>query len=90
MNNVKNRIIVQDNFFTKKMLNKIKIDLKYQKFTNRFTEKNNSVNQKIYFNVNLTQDHPAVLETKKILKEKFNLSCSSINSHYFLSTKKKE
>lgn len=90
MNNVKNRIIVQDNFFTKKMLNKIKIDLKYQKFTNRFTEKNNSVNQKIYFNVNLTQDHPVVLETKKILKEKFNLSCSSINSHYFLSTKHKE
>jgi|21_taG_2_1085346.scaffolds.fasta_scaffold17686_4 hypothetical protein len=90
MKQLKNRIIVQDNFFSKKMLNKIKIDLTHQKFINRFKIRNNTPYQKIYFNVDLKDTHPVVLETKKILKKKFNLNCFNINSHYFLSTKHKE
>ena len=87
MNQLKNRIIIQDNFFSKKMLDKIKIDLSHSKFTNRFNTYKNTTDQKIYFNVELAKDHPVVIETIKNLKKKFNLSCSIIDSNYFLSTK---
>ena len=87
MSQVKNKIIIQDNFFSKKMLDKIKIDLSHSKFANRFISNQNTVYQKIYFNVKLTYNHPVVIETIKILKKKFNLSCSTISSNYFLSTK---
>ena len=90
MSQLKNRIIVQDNFFNKKMLDKIKIDLQHQKFSNRFTEEKNTIYQKIYFNVRLKDDHPVVLETIKILKEKFNLTYFNISSQYFLSTRHEE
>ena len=90
MNNVNDKIIIQDNFFSKDMLDKIKVDLTHQKFTNRFTEHNNSIYQKIYFNVKLTDNHPVVLEIKKILKEKFDLTYFNIASQYFLSTKHEE
>ena len=87
MTQLKNRIIIQDNFFSKKMLDKIKIDLSHQKFNNRATEHKNTLYQKIYFQVKLTKKHPVVIETIKNLKKKFNLSCSKIMSYYFLSTK---
>jgi|TARA_E500000318_G_C3556596_1_gene211444 hypothetical protein len=87
MNQLKDRIIIQDNFFSKKMLDKIKIDLSYQKFVNRFNSHKNSTYQKIYFHVELETDHFVVVETIKNLKKKFNLSCSKIESKYFLSSK---
>jgi len=87
MNLIKNRIIVQDNFFSKKILDKIKIDLSHSKFSNRFNTFKNTPYQKIYFQVQLENNHPAVLETIKNLKKKFNLSCPKIVSSYFLSTK---
>ena len=61
MNQLKNRIIIQDNFFSKKMLDKIKIDLSHSKFTNRFNTYKNTTDQKIYFNVELAKDHPVVI-----------------------------
>ena len=90
MNNVNDKIIIQDNFFSKDMLDKIKVDLTHQKFTNRFTEHTDSIYQKIYFHSKLTEDHPVVLEVKKILKEKFELTYLNIDSQYFLSTKHEE
>ena len=90
MNELKGRIIIQDNFFSKKILDKIKIDLFNSKFYNRFNTHKNTVYNKIYFNVELENKHPVVIETIKNLKKKFNLSCSTISSNYFLSTKHKQ
>jgi hypothetical protein len=87
MNNLNNKIIVQDNFFTSEILNKIKTDLSYQKFQNRFLSVKENNNQKIYFEVQISPDHPAVQEIKKNLFNLFNLNCGEISSHYFLSTK---
>jgi hypothetical protein len=90
MSQVKNKIIIQDDFFSKNFLDKIKIDLSHSKFSNRFSTYQNIIYQKIYFHVELTEDHTVVLETIKILKKKLNLSCSKISSSYFLSTKHEE
>ena len=87
MDQLKDRIIIQDNFFSKKILDKIKIDLSHSKFSNRFNTYKNTIYQKIYFNIELENKHPVVIETIKNLKKKFNLSCSTISSNYFLSTK---
>ena len=42
MDQLKDRIIIQDNFFSKKILDKIKIDLSHSKFSNRFNTYNNN------------------------------------------------
>jgi len=86
---IKDSILVIDNFFDSNFLNQIKYDLSKCVFTNRYTEQDNSVYQKIYFNVNLSTEHFAVQEVCKKL-EKINFKIKNINSNYFLSTKHKE
>ncbi len=86
---IKNKILVVDNFFNSNTLDKIKYDLSKNVFTNRFTERDNTVYQKIYFNVNLSSKHFAVKEVCEKLK-KINFKIKDIVSHYFLSTTHKE
>ena len=68
--NIKDLLIVKDNFFNKDIYKKILIDLS----TLNFSFRNNSINeeyrniyQKIYFMVKLDSKHFAVAEVKKIL-----------------------
>ena len=86
---IKNKILVVDNFFNSNTLDKIKYDLSKNVVTNRFTERDNTVYQKIQFNVHLSSKHFAVKEVCEKLK-KINFKIKDIVSHYFLSTTHKE
>lgn len=87
--NLKNKIIIEDDFFSSEILNLIHYDLSVCKFTNRYTEKNNTVAQKIYFNVSLSTEHFAVKETKNKIN-KIGIKIQDMDSYYFLSAKHKD
>ena len=89
MINLKDKIIIQDNFFKKDILNKIKIDISRLNFTNRYNQHSNTIYQRIYFNVELNFNHFAVQEVIKNLK-KHDIEVKNILPFYFLSTKHKE
>jgi len=87
---MKDRVIIQDNFFDKEIYNEILYDISKLKFSNRNTVVNNkNIYQKIYFNVPLNKKHFAVVEVLKKLKE-YNLDLNLNESNYFLSTKHEE
>lgn len=89
---IKDRIIIIDNFFKQPTLNLIKKDISNLNFSNRnFTvsEEEKNLYQRTYFNVNLNLKHFAVEEVTKKLKNLF-FNIKNIKSYYFLSTKHKE
>ena len=89
---IKDRIIIIDNFFKQPTLDLIKKDISNLNFSNRNTlinEKAKNTYQKIYFNVNLDLKHFAVKEVTKKLKD-LSFNIEDISSYYFLSTKHKE
>ena len=92
MNNIKDFIIIKNNFFEKKIYDEILLDISNLKFENRSNivekEKDN-VYQKIYFSVLLNPNHFAVKEVKKNLEKLLNIKTSDSESNYFLSTKHK-
>ena len=66
---IKDFLIVKDNFFEKKVYDEILKDISTLKFTNRNTYvPNKNVYQQTYFNVPLNKNHFAVIEVLKILK----------------------
>jgi len=83
---IKNRIIIQDNFFTEKILKEINKDLLKFKFKNRSIDEGDSIYQKIYFQVPLDKEYFAVKEVITILN-KNNIKVDHAFSNYFLSTK---
>jgi len=88
--NIKNHIIIKDNFFSEKILKEIKKDVSNLKFTNRSVTVNDDLKnpyQKIYFNVELNFKHFAVEEVFKNLKKYFSNNLNLASSYYFLSTK---
>ena len=92
---IKDKIIIEDNFFNKKVLKKIQNEISNLNFTNRSVTVNkddDNIYQKIYFNVELKTEHFAVQEVYKNLKIYFkNKKKLGKGSHfYFLSTKHKE
>lgn len=100
--NIKDNIIIKDNFFNKDVLKKIHFDISTLKFSNRFKDiddkntiypdNSHTPYQKIYFNVELNLKHFAVLEVYKNLNKLFNNEKNVINGKhfYFLSTKHKK
>ena len=95
MNDIKDFIIVKNNFFEKKIYNEILLDISNLKFENRSwaihnrNKEKDNVYQKIYFSVLLNPNHFAVKEVKKNLKKLLNIKTSDSESNYFLSTKHK-
>jgi|TARA_R100000005_G_C4893005_1_gene138857 hypothetical protein len=87
MFDIKDHLIVKDNFFKPEFLSKIHNELLNSTFVNRFVDYNNGVYQKIYFNIDLDNDHYVVQEVFKTLNERYNLDIEFLKSHYFLSTK---
>ena len=87
---MKNRMIIQDDFFDKETYNNILADISRLKFTNRHATVLNKNNyQKRYFNVPLNINHFAVVEVLKKLKD-YDLDLKMEESNYFLSTKHEE
>jgi hypothetical protein len=87
---IKDFLIVKDNFFEKKVYDEILKDISTLKFTNRNTYvPNKNVYQQTYFNVPLNKNHFAVIEVLKILKE-YGLNLKLWESVYFLSSKHKK
>ena len=95
INNIKDLLIVKDNFFKEDVYNEILKDISKLKFNNRSTTINkkntreNNVYQKIYFNVPLNVNHFAVQEVSKLLNN-YGFTLNSSEHVYFLSTKHKE
>tara|TARA_R100001163_G_C4975218_1_gene133585 strand:- start:82 stop:630 length:549 start_codon:yes stop_codon:yes gene_type:complete len=89
MFDIKDHLIVRDNFFKLEFLSKIKNELLNSVFVNRFTD-NEGVYQKIYFNIDLDNNHYAVQEVFKILNKEYNFGVEYLKSYYFLSAKHKE
>ena len=90
--NIKDFLIVKDNFFEEKVYNQILYDISRLNFQSRYTtsrEEDKNIYQKIYFNVPLNKNHFAVKEVFKILSE-YGLDLVSAEHNYFLSTKHKE
>ena len=75
MNDIKDFIIVKNNFFEKKIYNEILLDISNLKFENRSwaihnrNKEKDNVYQKIYFSVLLNPNHFAVKEVKKKFKK---------------------
>jgi len=90
MFDIKDHLIVKDNFFKPEFLSKIHHELLNSAFKNRFVDYNQTVYQKIYFNIDLDDDHYVVKEVFKILNEEYNFDVEPLRSHYFLSTKHEE
>lgn len=90
--NIKDFLIVKDNFFEEKVYNQILYDISRLNFQSRYNtsrEEDKNIYQKIYFNVPLNKNHFAVQEVFKILSE-YGLNLVSAEHNYFLSTKHKE
>ena len=90
--NIKDFLIVKDNFFEEKVYNQILYDISRLNFQSRYNtsrEEDKNIYQKIYFNVPLNKNHFAVQEVFKILSE-YGLNLVSTEHNYFLSTKHKE
>ena len=87
MFDIKDHLIVKDNFFKQKFLFKIHDELLKSVFVNRSVDYKESVYQKIYFNITLDNNHYAVQEVFKILNEEYKFNVGPLKSHYFLSTK---
>ena len=95
INNIKDHIIVKDNFFNDEVYKEIIKDISTLKFKNRSIDAaihgNKSVYQKIYFEVPLNHDHFAVQEVNKLLNNYgFDLISSPLDHAYLLSTKHEE
>jgi len=87
--NIKNHLIVKDNFFDDETFKKIKEKVSSLPFTNRYVSEKNSVYQQIYFQHILNKND---YEVNKLC-EKLNyygIKVDNINSQYFLSTKHKD
>jgi hypothetical protein len=90
MFNIKNQIIVKDNFFDNNIYKKIILNISKLKFYNRNTllsEEHKNVYNKTYFDVPLDFNHFAVKEVVKKLREDYPLDILSHEHSYFLSTK---
>ena len=88
---IKDKIIVKDNFFKSETLEKIQNQLSAINFTNRFNDQKNTIYQKIYFYQNIDKNHFALKEMHDNLKTydlKYNPD--KTESSYFLSTKHKD
>ena len=87
-NDIKDHVIVKDNFFRDEIYKELLLDIHRLIFKNRYPDvgkKGDYVN-KTYFHVKLNLDHFAVKEVSKILKNyKFNLS--NMEHSYILTTK---
>lgn len=88
--NIKDKIIIKDNFFKLKTLNAIKNQLSSVCWNNRYNKIKSTVYNKIYFNQILDSNHFAVKEMNQKLKI-FNIKydIKKTNSEYWLSTKHK-
>ena len=89
--NIKDKIIVKDNFFKLETLNSIKNELSNTHFTNRYHDLKNTIYQKVYFHQEINSTHFAVKEMHENLKE-FNLTydLEKTESSYWLSSKHKD
>ena len=89
INNVKDLLIVKDNFFSEDIYKKILTELSTLNFSNRNVTsdiKDKNIYQRIYFNFKLDTNHFAVQEVHKLLGNYgFVLNC--FDHSYFLSTK---
>jgi len=90
MFNIKDHIIVKDNFFDLKTLSKIHNEILNSNFSNRFVDLKYTSYQKIYFNLNLNFNHYSVKEVLKKLKKTYKLNVKPHVHSYFLSTKHEE
>jgi hypothetical protein len=91
--NIKDHIIIKDNFFDGNIYKEIILDISKLKFTNRYKlvpEDAKNLSQKIYFDVPLDNNHFAVKEVLKKLFENYSLDLLNYEHSYFLSTKHKE
>ena len=91
--NIKDHIIIKDNFFDADVYKEIILDISKLKFTNRHelvNEESKNIYQKIYFDVPLSSDHFAVKEVLRKLLEDYSLELLSKEHSYFLSTKHEE
>jgi len=86
-----NEILIKDNFFDSETFKNINTDLvlceQKNKFINRGAVKDNSVYQRIYFNVELSSEHFAVKYVTDLFKKRYNIKITNMLSYYFLSTK---
>ena len=92
INDIKDLLIVKDNFFNEDIYKKILIDLSTLNFFNRnnyISEKHRNIYQKIYFMVDLNPKHFAVVEVEKILSN-YGFDICGIEHNYFLSSKHEE
>jgi len=86
---IKDLLIVKDNFFQKNIFEKIKKDLMKLNFTNYYQEIGDSPSarfQKPYFNANVKTEDVSVKNVISSLN-KYNFNIKNIESHYFLSGK---
>jgi hypothetical protein len=95
INEIKDYLIVKDNFFSKEVHNKILMDLSKLKFANRskidsIGKAKDNPYQKIYFSVQLTPDYFVVKEIFNFLHNNFKFKLKSKEHAYFLSTKHQE
>ena len=82
---MKNKIYVQDNFFDSKFIQTLQKELLTLDFQYRFST-SESVYNRNYHHVELTEDAPAVQEVTRQLKKHFNFSSiKHMESFYFLS-----
>ena len=91
--NIKDHLIVKDNFFDNNIYKEIILDISRLKFSNRNTlvdEESKNSYQKIYFDVPLDPNHFAVKEVSRKLQEDYSLDLLSHEHSYFLSTKHEE
>ena len=91
--NIKDHLIVKDNFFDNNIYKEIILDISKLKFTNRYklvSEDIKNLYQKIYFEAPLDTNHFAVKEVLRKLLENYSLDLLNHEHSYFLSTKHKE
>ncbi len=95
INKIKDFLIVKDDFFKPEVYQEILKDISTLKFQNRYNvvdekdDRLHNVYQKIYFNVDLNNDHFAVKEVHQQLTS-YGLNIGNPNSSYFLSSKHEE
>jgi hypothetical protein len=90
--NIKDYLIVKDNFFKKNIYKKIINEMLQLNFINRniaVDKKDQNIYQKTYFSVNLNFNHFAVQEVKKNLN-KCGFNVIEFDHNYLLSTKHEE
>jgi len=88
--NIKNHIIVKDNFLEEETFIKVKNEISKFHYINRFSKNERNNVQKYYFEYDLHQNYFSVQEVESKVNKLLDMDLDFIDSHYWLTVKHKE